>query len=103
MQRRFWIAAALVALTGCSRAKRSGKKSSGKRAKGPQTMGNLLVEGYIADLQKGPVESRIVAATELAKLGSSAKAALPALRPLEKHTDPKLRAAATAAIEAIGR
>ena len=35
--------------------------------------------------------------------GSAAKAALPALAPLATHTDPKLSAAATAAIKAIGK
>ena len=64
-------------------------------------MGNLLVEGYIADLKNGSTESRITAAKELANLGSAAKAALPALKPLAKHADAQLSAAATAAIQAI--
>lgn len=64
-------------------------------------MGNLLVDGYIADLKNGSVDSRITAAKELANLGNSAKAALPALKPLVKHADAKLSAAATAAIKAI--
>jgi hypothetical protein len=104
MQRRTWMLAGLALLAGCSAAKRTVKKSRGRadrRAKGPKTMGNLLVEGYIADLKKGSKESRIAAAEELANLGNSAKAALPALTPLAKHADAKLRAAATAAIKAI--
>jgi len=100
MQRRTWMLAGLALLAGCSAAKRTAKKSR-NRGKGPKTMGNLLVEGYIADLKKGSTESRITAAKELANLGSSAKAALPALKPLAKHADAKLSAAATAAIRAI--
>ena len=104
MQRRAWILGSLALLAGCSASKRTGKKSRGRadrRAKGPKTMGNLLVEGYIADLRNGSTESRITASRELANLGGSAKAALPALKPLVKHADAKLSAAATAAIKAI--
>lgn len=100
MQRRTWMLAGLALVAGCSGSKRAAKKARG-RAKGPKTMGNLLVEGYIADLKKGSTESRITAAKELANLGSSAKAALPALKPLAKHADAKLSAAAIAAIKAI--
>lgn len=64
-------------------------------------MGGLLVEGYIADLKTGSTESRITAAKELANMGRSAKAALPALKPLVKHADATLSAAASAAIKAI--
>jgi len=104
MQRRTWILVGLALLAGCSRSKGTGRKSrgqAGKRPKGPKTMGNLLVEGYIADLKNGSTESRITAAKELANMGDSAHAALPALRPLVKHTDATLSAAATAAIKAI--
>ena len=104
MQRRTWMLAGLALLAGCSAAKRTAKKARGKadtRPKGPKTMGNLLVEGYVADLKNGSTESRITAAKELANLGSSAKAALPALKPLAKHADAALSAAATAAIKAI--
>lgn len=94
----------LALLAGCSSAKRTGKKSRGRadrRAQGPKTMGNLLVEGYIADLKHGSTESRITAAKELANLGSAAQAALPALKPLARHADAALSAAASAAIKAI--
>jgi hypothetical protein len=104
MQRRTWMLGSLALLAGCSASKRTGKKARGqadRRAKGPKTMGNLLVEGYIAALKNGSTESRITAAKELANLGSSAKAALPALKPLTKHADATLSAAATAAIRAI--
>jgi hypothetical protein len=109
MQRRTCLLVGLALLAGCSRAKGSAKKARGqagkrpKGPKGPKTMGNLLVEGYVADLKNGSVESRITAAKELAAMGSSAKATLPALKPLTTHTDANLRAAATKAIEAIGK
>lgn len=104
MQRRTWMLAGLALLAGCSASKRTAKKSRSRadgRPKGPKTMGNLLVEGYIADLKNGSTESRIAAAGELTNLGTAAKAALPALKPLTKHADAKLSAAATAAIKAI--
>jgi len=104
MQRRTWMLGSLALFAGCSTAKRPAKKArarTDKRPKGPKTMGNLLVEGYIADLKNGSTASRITAAKELANLGSSAKAALPALAALADHADAKLRAAASAAIEAI--
>ena len=103
MQRRTCLLVGLALVAGCSGTKASAKKArgpAGKRAKGPKgpkTMGNLLVEGYIADLEKGSVESRITA------MGSSATAALPALKRLTKHADANLSAAATKAIEAIGK
>jgi hypothetical protein len=106
MHRRTCLVIGLALVAGCSRTKSPGKKSrtqAGKRPKGPKTMGNLLVEGYIADLKNGSVESRITAAKELGAMGSSAKAALPALKPLTKHADAGLSAAATQAIEAIGK
>jgi hypothetical protein len=109
MQRRTCLFVGLALLAGCSGTKASAKKArgqTGKRAKGPKgpkTMGNLLIEGYIADLEKGSIESQITAAKELAAMGSSAKAALPALKRLTKHADANLSAAATKAIEAIGK
>ncbi|NDC53268.1 MAG: hypothetical protein EBZ74_03010 [Planctomycetia bacterium] len=104
MRRRVWMLSGLALLVGCSGAKATRTKPRGrsaKRPKGPQTMGGLLVDGYIADLEKGSVESRIAAARELTNMGTAAKAALPALRPLTKHADANLKAAATAAIKAI--
>lgn len=104
MQRRSWMLAGIALLAGCSSSSGKGKKARGqtrKQPKGPKTMGNLVVEGYITDLKHGSTESRITAAKELAHLGGSAKAALPALKPLAKHADAKLSAAASAAIKAI--
>lgn len=106
MQRRTCLVVGLALLAGCSGRKSAGKKSrgrAGKQPKGPKTMGNLLVEGYVADLNNGSTESRITAAKELAAMGSSAKAALPALKPLTKHADAKVSAAASQAIEAIAK
>ncbi|NBT13903.1 MAG: hypothetical protein EBS56_10045, partial [Planctomycetia bacterium] len=66
----------LIATVGCSAGGRSQAKNrrraDGKRPKGPKTMGNLLVEGYIADLKNGTTESKITAARELANLGDAA-------------------------------
>lgn len=105
MRRRTLLVVGFVAFAGCTGGKRATGKgrrqASGKRPKGPQTMGNLLVEGYIGDLKNGSTDSRIAAARELANLGSAARAALPALEPLAKHADAKLSAAAAAAIKAI--
>jgi hypothetical protein len=109
MQRRTCLFVGLALLAGCSGTKASAKKArgqTGKRAKGPKgpkTMGNLLIEGYITDLEKGSIESRITAAKELAAMGSSAKAALPALKRLTKHADAAVTAAATKAIDAIAK
>jgi hypothetical protein len=104
MQRRTCLVVALALMAGCSGTKAAGKKSrgqAGKRPKGPKTMGNLLVEGYVADLKNGSAESRITAANELAAMGSAAKAALPALGPLTTHADAKVSTAAKKAIAAI--
>lgn len=115
VSRRRWFVAALgatggIALgAGCSTASKSAavKKKSrsahreGKRPKGPKTMGNLLVEGYVADLKEGPAEKQITAAQELSNMGAGAKQALPALESLAKNGDAKVRAAAQQAIKAI--
>jgi hypothetical protein len=115
VSRRRWFVAALgatgvIALgAGCSTATKAGaaKKKSrsayreGKRPKGPKTMGNLLVEGYIADLKDGPAEKQVAAAQELSNMGAGAKQALPALESLAKKGDAKVRDAAQQAIKAI--
>jgi hypothetical protein len=64
-------------------------------------MGNLLVDGYIDDLRKGPADKRITAAQELGNMGSAAKDALPALEALAKDGDAKVRAAVQTAIKAV--
>ena len=84
---------------GCSSSKK--KARNGARPKGPKTMGNLLVDGYIADLKKGPANKQIAAAKELGNMGASAKQALPALETLLKDGDAKVREAAQQAIKAI--
>lgn len=107
MQRRSWMIFALALITqgtGCSGSRRAGKKprgQAGRRPRGPKTMGKLLVTGYITDLKSGSTERRITAANELANMGAAAQAALPALKPLVKHADAKLAAAAAAAIKSI--
>jgi hypothetical protein len=88
---------------GCSGSKKTKKKkaSNGARPKGPKTMGNLLVDGYIDDLKKGPAKKQITAAQELGNMGASAKQALPALESLVKDGDAKVREAVQQAIKAI--
>ena len=96
----FGTAACVLAAfpAGCSK---SAKKNAGKRGKGPKTMGNLLVDGYIDDLKKGPAKKRIGAANELANMGAGAKQALPALESLVKDGDAQVRQAVQRAIKAI--
>ena len=95
----------VVPFTGCSSStkKNSAKKKDhhGKHPKGPKTMGNLLVDSYIADLKKGPAKKQIDAAKELGNMGASAKQAIPALESLLKDGDAKVRAAAQQAITSI--
>ena len=96
--------ALIVPFTGCSNSTKKKARASGrdgKRPKGPKTMGNLLVDGYIADLKKGPAEKQIGAAKELANMGAGAKQALPALESLVKDGNAKVREAAQQAIKAI--
>lgn len=116
--RRRWFVAALgatavtlvTAASGCSTASKpsgSARKKSrpanrdGKRPKGPKTMGNLLVDGYIDDLKSGPAEKQVTAAQELSNMGAGAKKALPALESLAKKGDARVRDAAQQAIKAI--
>ncbi|MFM7291857.1 MAG: hypothetical protein ACKOWG_14945 [Planctomycetia bacterium] len=105
-------AAALgAAVVGCSTSSKksagSSKKKSrtahrdGKRPKGPKTMGNLLVDGYIDDLKSGPAAKQVAAAQELCNMGAGAKKALPALESLTKNGDAQVREAAQQAIKAI--
>lgn len=109
---RRWVLTAMGAtaailvggVSGCSGAvkkKARGSGRDGKRPKGPKTMGNLLVDGYIADLKKGSAEKQVAAAKELGNMGAGAKQALPTLESLVKHADAKVREAAQQAIKAI--
>lgn len=91
---------AVAAAIGCSNTAKK-KARNGNRPKGPKTMGNLLVDGYIADLKAGPAEKRIASAKELGNMGAGAKQALPALEALAKDGDAKVREAAQKAIKAI--
>ena len=84
---------------GCSSSKKTAR--NGARPKGPKTMGNLLVDGYIADLKKGPAKKQITAAKELGNMGASANQALPALESLVKDGDANVREAVQQAIKAI--
>ena len=104
--RRWFLAvvgvAGAVLASGAPGCSNSAKKArNGNRPKGPKTMGNLLVDGYIADLKKGPANKQITAAKELGNMGASAKQALPALESLLKNGDAKVREAAQQAITAI--
>ena len=120
MNRRDWIAAGLLALAGCGlalpgcssggksgggkAAKKSGSRgpiSRSKRPKGPKTMGNLLLDSYIADLKSPSAQTKIYAAQELGNMGSGAKKAITALESLKGDPDAKVSAAAAQAIKSI--
>ena len=74
---------------GCSGSKKKKAARTGARPKGPKTMGNLLIDGYIDDLKKGPATKQIAAAKELGNMGADAKQALPALGWTRRaHRDP---------------
>jgi hypothetical protein len=90
----------IIHVTGCSKASKK-KARNGDRPKGPKTMGNLLVDGSIDDLKKGPAKKQINAAKELGNMGASAKEAIPALEALVKDGDAKVREAAQQAIKSI--
>lgn len=106
IRRRGWLLLSLALLTGCSGTKKGKpvKKSparASKRRKKEQTMGDLLIDGYIDDLKQGSVAKQITAARELGEMGTAAKSALPALEPLAEHADENLSAAAKQAIQLI--
>lgn len=112
MRRRAWLVAVVAAVAvGCSssttKSKSRGKKSvksprpSSKRPKGPQTMGNLLLDAYVSDLDSPAADKRINAARELANMGSGAKKAVPALERMAGDRDPKVSAAAKQALASI--
>lgn len=111
-RRLFWCGAACAVLgAGCSSKKSGGLDSlpggapaatrSVKRPKGPQTMGNLLVDAYIDDLGGQGVEKRVRAARELSAMGADAKKALPALEKMARDKNPKVSGAAREAVAAI--
>lgn len=110
MRRRAWLVAVVAAVAaGCSssttksRGKKSGKstRAASKRPKGPQTMGNLLLDAYISDLDSPAADKRINAARELANMGSGAKKAVPALERMAGDKDRKVSAAAKQALASI--
>lgn len=109
LHRRGWMLLLLALATGCSgtktgKAARKSRGQSGNQAgkrKKPKTMANLLIDGYIADLKQGPIAKQITAARELGNMGVTAKAALPALEPLARHSDSDLSNAAKQAIQSI--
>jgi len=101
---RRWFLTAISAAGALLLGGAAGCSSSTKKArngKRPKTMGNLLVDGYIADLKKGPAKKQIAAAKELGNMGASANQALPALDSLLQDGDAKVRAAAQQAITSI--
>jgi len=92
--------------TGCSEKKKTRRglpAAAGKRPKGPQTMGNLMVDAWKGDLTDKSPDKRIRAAQELGNMGTAAKSALPALKNLAGDKNSKVAAAAKAAIMAIGK
>jgi hypothetical protein len=95
------ISAAGALLLGGAAGCSSSAKKKARNGKRPKTMGNLLVDGYIADLKKGPAKKQIAAAKELGNMGASANQALPALESLVKDGDANVREAVQQAIKAI--
>jgi len=94
----------LAVVSGCSKnQKTAGFGPNGKRPKGPQTMGNLMVDAWRQDLGDKVVDKRIRAARELGNMGPAAKSALPALRKAAGDTNKEVAAAAKAAIASIGK
>lgn len=102
MRRRAWLAMIAVAIAGCGTKRTGGKTARGrKKSRGPQTMGNLLIDGYVADLADASAAKRAAAAKELGAMGSAAKSALPALERVAKDADTEAARAARDAIASI--
>jgi hypothetical protein len=102
MRRRAWLVAVMLAAAGCSSSTKSRPKSArSKRPKGPQTMGNLLLDAYIDDLKSPAADKKINAARELANMGSGAKKAVPALEKMANEKDKKVSEAARQALASI--
>ena len=95
------ISAAGAVLIGAAAGCSSSTKKKARNGNRPKTMGNLLIDGYIADLKKGPAKKQIAAAKELGNMGASAKPALPTLESLVKAGDAQVRDAARQAIASI--
>jgi hypothetical protein len=110
MSRRVCLAALVVG--GCSSKSSKGptnklpgsySRSDRPRTKGPQTMGRLMFDSYVKDLDSPSPQSRVRAATELGNMGADAKAALPKLEKLAGDKDKAVSTAAKQAIQAIRR
>lgn len=106
MRRRHWLAMVALFAAGCSSATTKKKKKGatgarGRLNRGPQTFGNLLVDGYVEDLKNGSADKKITAARELGNMGSEAKSALPLLEKLAGDKNAKVSAAAKSAAAAI--
>lgn len=108
MRRRFWLSTIVVLVAGCSsKGGTSGLDrlpagtGGAKRAKGPQTMGNLLLASYVEDLKSPTAAKRVKAAQELGNMGQGAKSAIPALEKLTSDKDAKVSAAAKSALANI--
>jgi len=103
------VVIAVAALAGCSGKKKvqggldrlPAGSPAAKRPKGPQTMGNLLLDSYIDDLKSPQADKKIRAAQELGMMGADAKKALPALESLARDKNPQVSAAAKQAVTAI--
>jgi HEAT repeat protein len=81
----------------------SSPRQAAKRPKGPQTMGNLMVDAWQKDLADASPDKRIRAARELGNMGSSAKSALPALQKAAGDPNKDVASAAKAAMTSIGK
>jgi hypothetical protein len=108
ISRRWWLAALIVG--GCSSKSRSGptnklpgsySRSDRKRAKGPQTMGTLLLDSYVKDLDSPSAQTRARAARELGNMGGDAKSAVPKLEKLAGDKDAAVSTAAKQALKSI--
>ena len=78
-------------------------RSDRPRTKGPQTMGKLLLDRYVKDLDSPSPQNRARAATELGNMGGDAKSALPKLEKLAGDKDAAVSAAAKQAVQTIRR
>jgi hypothetical protein len=76
---------------------------SANRTKGPQTMRGLMVDAWKTDLTSPSSDKKIRACEELGNMGSNAKSVLPDLQKTARDGNPKVAAAAKAAIAAINR